>query len=72
MPIDLPHGTFRNARWAGWKLTAPGIGYLILPTALATRLEYGGHALYWRFMSRQLNLIGFSCDPTNAWRAFAD
>ena len=71
MPIDFPLGTFRNATWTAWRLTT-GTCYLILPRALATRLEASPSAVYWRFMAKQLRRAGLTFTPQTAWRAFAD
>ena len=71
MPINFPLGSFRNSTWTGWRLTTDD-RYLVLPTKLATRLEYRVHDTYWRFMSRQLRRIGLPYNPETAWRAFAD
>jgi hypothetical protein len=71
MPIDLPLGTFRNATWAGWRLTT-GDRYLILPRAVAEAIEARPRH-YWSFMAAQLRAIGLGqFTETNAWRAFAD
>jgi hypothetical protein len=71
MPVNIPLGSFRNSRWAGWRLTT-GDRYLILPTKITTRLEARRQIVYWRFMTRQLRRIGLSYNAQNAWRAFAD
>jgi hypothetical protein len=71
MPIDLPLGSFRNATWAGWRLTT-GDRYLILPRALAEQIE-ARPKRYWSFMTEQLRGIGLGqFTEMNAWRAFAD
>jgi hypothetical protein len=70
MPIDIPLGSFRNGVGAGWRLTT-GDRYLVLPTAIAYRVEAASRGVYWRFMSRQLRQIGLAYDARNAWRAFA-
>jgi hypothetical protein len=70
-PIDYPLGTFRNGRWAGYRLTT-GAAYLILPHGLDQRLNRTRQAVYWRFMARQLKRVGLTFTPRTAWRAFAD
>jgi hypothetical protein len=74
MPIDIPCGSFQNARLKAWLVGKPGNRdrYLILPTAVAVRVERLAPRHYWRFMSSQLERIGLRFDPRDSWRAFAD
>jgi hypothetical protein len=70
MPIDIPIGTFRNAVWSGWRLTT-GDRYLVMPTALAVKIEAGSPNAYWEFMARELQAIGSRYSAHNAWLACA-
>lgn len=70
-PIDYPLGTFRDGRWAAYRLTN-GRVYLLLPRKLDEKLQGASPVAYWRFMALQLRRIGLSFTPDNAWRAFTD
>lgn len=74
MPVDTPLGTFRNGRWAGYRLTT-GDRYLIVSAAEdeALRLLSLNRSGYWSAMAGLLVEAGVPwATPENAWRAFAD
>ena len=71
VPINFPLGTYRDGRWAGYRLTT-GDRYLLLPHALDRKLQDTSKPVYWRFMTRQLRKLGIASTPETAWRLFAD
>jgi len=64
-------GSYSGKWLVGFRLT-DGRGYLILPKAIANRLDSVSLSAYWRYVSRQLRRLGMQSTPETAWKALAN